>query len=505
VTPPTRAGEPATGVAFPEVDGSRSTSAAGRAVIAAAAATVDAGLAERIAAEERWHQRYADHLRALVTADLRAEGDLDRLPRAGLDAVYDRFEFVRDGTSVRLDDATATPAGELGTVTITGSGDPAPLAVPYRGTVLAGDALRRQLDAWVAAEVVEPSFAAAIHAVLDQPDWLDLSDVTVVVLGAGAEMGPLGPLTRWGATVAAVDLPEPRLWRRLLPTIRGGAGRVLLPVRRTPDDPDDDRAVAAVAGADLRRDLPEVAAWCAALDGPLTVGGYAYADGAAHVLVNLAVDALSRHLLAVRDDVTLAALLTPTDVHAVPEAIVAASRARLDAAGRLRGLARTVSSGRAFAPNYPDEVHAPTGRRYGIADALVLQQGPNYALAKRLQRWRLRVARADGVPVSANVAPATRTRSVTSNRLLAAAYAGAPRFDVEVFEPDTANVLMAALLVRDLRDPSAPGQGTVPLDHPLELFADAAAHGGLWRNPFLPRSVLPLAAVLGLPSSLLRR
>jgi hypothetical protein len=97
------------------------------------------------------------------------------------------------------------------------------------------------------------------------------------------------------------------------------------------------------------------------------------------------------------------------------------------------------------------------------------------------------------------VAPATRTRSVTSNRVLAAAYAGAPRFGVEVFEPDTATALMAALLVRDLRDPSAAGAPTSVLSHPLELFVESAAHGGLWRNAFQPRSVLPLAAVLGLP------
>ena len=64
------------------------------------------------------------------------------------------------------------------------------------------------------------------------------------------------------------------------------------------------------------------------------------------------------------------------------------------------------------------------------------QQGPNYALAKRLQRWRATVARDGGATVSMNVAPPTRTRSVTKNRVLAAAYAGAGRFGVEVFEPD---------------------------------------------------------------------
>jgi hypothetical protein len=93
---------------------------------------------------------------------------------------------------------------------------------------------------------------------------------------------------------------------------------------------------------------------------------------------------------------------------------------------------------------------------------------------------------------------------VTSNRLLAAAYRGAHRFGVEVFAPETSTALMAALLVRDLRDPAAPGRPATTLDHPLALFADAAAHGGLWRLPWAPRSVLPLAAAAGLPATLRR-
>jgi hypothetical protein len=122
----------------------------------------------------------------------------------------------------------------------------------------------------------------------------------------------------------------------------------------------------------------------------------------------------------------------------------------------------------------------------------VAQQGPNYALAKRLQRWRGTVARDAGTTVSLNVAPPTRTRSVVKNRALAAAYAGAHRFGVEVFEPATSNVLMAALLVHDLHTGGGPVQ-----PHPWQDEAHAAAHGGLWRAPYAPRSALGLAAVLG--------
>jgi hypothetical protein len=88
------------------------------------------------------------------------------------------------------------------------------------------------------------------------------------------------------------------------------------------------------------------------------------------------------------------------------------------------------------------------------------------------------------------VAPPTRTRSVTSNRLLAAAYAGAHRFDVEVFEPETANKLMALLLVHQVRTPRPPAAQA------WQDEALAAAHGGLWRTAYQPRSALPLAVLL---------
>jgi hypothetical protein len=128
----------------------------------------------------------------------------------------------------------------------------------------------------------------------------------------------------------------------------------------------------------------------------------------------------------------------------------------------------------------------------GICDSLVPQQGPNYALAKREHRWRAAVARDAGTTVSLNVAPPTRTRSVVKNRALAAAYAGAHRFGVEVFDPATSNVLMAALLVHDLHTGGGPGH-----EHPWQDEAYAAVHGGLWRAPYAPRSALGLAALLG--------
>ena len=78
---------------------------------------------------------------------------------------------------------------------------------------------------------------------------------------------------------------------------------------------------------------------------------------------------------------------------------------------------------------------------------------------------------------------------------LAAAYAGAHRFGVEVFEPATSNVLMAALLIHDLHVPMPAHE------HPWQDEAAHAVHGGLWRTGYAPRSALGLAALLGLGAS----
>ena len=86
--------------------------------------------------------------------------------------------------------------------------------------------------------------------------------------------------------------------------------------------------------------------------------------------------------------------------------------------------------------------------------------------------------------MSFKIAPPTRTRSVVKNRALAAAYAGAHRFGVEVFDPGTANTLMAALLVHDL------AAGSPRQEYPWQDEAYAAAHGGLWRAAYDPRSAL---------------
>lgn len=464
----------------------------GRAVVADALRPVDPTGARAAEQTTSWRTDYLVHFRRLIEAGLESPEAAFSVAQGGLDSLHGRMRVVDGSAEHRLDawpDDVDEPdhRAAIEGVEIKGEGEPVrELVLPFRGERLRGDEIRRRVAEWVAAGVVEPTVADAVERVLVNPDWLRLDGHTVAVLGAGSEMGPLPSLMRWGARVAAIDLDRPAIWERVLTLGREGAGTIVLPVQPgTAEEP-----LERVAGIDLLSEVPAIERWLGDQPGTLVIGNYVYADGATNTRVSMAVDELSRRLQAGREDVALAFLATPTDVFAVPgEVVDHATRAYDGRSGRAKTLGRplrALSGGRLLRRNY-----AP-GSDPGINDALVPQQGPNYALAKRLQRWRATVAREQGVTVSMNVAPPTRTRSVVKNRALAAAYAGAHRFGVEVFDPSTSNVLMAALLVHDLHTDGGPRH-----EQPWQDEAYAAAHGGLWRAPYSPRSALGLAALLG--------
>jgi hypothetical protein len=469
------------GVAFPLIGARRTTTATGRAILGDAAAAVSGDLGRRIRSGGNWRDEYLGVLRELTIASAERKSSL-AIARAGLATMRTQLTFEREDRAVSLDGSLEAiePSLELGTGEVRGSAPAVTqLRVPYRGRQLEGGALARQLERWSDAGVVEPSFAEAVNRVAEHPEWLSLPGREVALVGAGAEIGPLEALCSWGAEVIAIDLPRPEVWERIGELARGGAGVVRMPLRA-------DRS----AGVDVTRMLPETRAWIerATRADELVLGMYAYADGGDHVRATGAFDVLATEALRRRPSTTVSFLATPTDAFVVPDEVVARSGAAYRGRG-IRGVlqapAKGLSGKRLFAAAYRDGVP--------VADALVKQQGPNYAIAKRLQRWRGVVANAEGHRVSFNVAPPTRTHSVTKNRVLAAAYAGAHHFGVEIFEPSTTRVLMAALLVHDLNRPSSPEE------EPERLFSGAAAHGGLWSAAYEPRSVLGIAALAGLP------
>ncbi len=484
------------GVVVPaDTSGRRSSSVLGRAVVADALRGTDPVGAAGVERESNWRNGYTMHFRRLLEAGLGSRQAAVRIASDGLHSLQRRMLYHSlDGSEQPLDSIDWNQDGpSLSTEEIRGDGEPeTQFSLPLSGDRLTGDSLARQLESWETAGVLEGSAVDAARAVMAHPEWLRLDGYTIVVLGAGAEMGPLPALLRWGARVAAVDLPAPDIWRRVLTAGRRRAGVMFVPVAAGSAGTAD--SVAERAGVDLLSDLRAIAHWIGNLEGRIVLGNYVYADGVVNLRLSAAVDALTVSLHDALPDLALAFLATPTDVFAVSADVVMHSLQAFDNRSRSAKLLgpplHALSAGRLLRRQYLPGVYP------GVHDALVTQQGPNYALAKRVQRWRSTVARDAGGTVSMNVAPPTRTRSVLKNRALAAAYAGAHRFGIEIFEPATANTLMAALLVADLLSDSGPAHV-----HPWQDEEHAAVHGGLWRSPYQPRSALGLAAVFGYGAS----
>jgi hypothetical protein len=465
-----------TGLQWPlDAKGRRSSSAPGQRIVAAALHGLDAAAADAVTAERDWRHAYPRHWRALVQAQAARPVGVVASARDGLAAAWNELNFVRAGKPLALADAMHTPQRPLQTLQLRGQGDaaPAPWSVPHHGKTLRGDALARQIDRWEKAGICEPAHAAALRDCLAHPEWFDLSDQHLVLLGAGSGLArQMACEPRRRRPGPRRDLEAHRRHHCRRQCDADGAGRARPAAgrgacrRRPAGRHTRDRRLAGVAGPAAEHRQPGLPGRRAA---PARVAG----DG--------------------RDQ--LAYMATPTDVFAVPEDLAAAVMRRYAARGVVKKLAqfgaRLGSGGRGFAPHIGSLVDAGDFGRWGLVDALVVEQGPNYALAKRLQQWRALVARADGHRVAFNVAPSTTTASVVSNPLLAAGFRGAKAFGVEVFEPETTNALMAAMWVHQLR--------TAPRDfaHPLKLLVHTANHGGLWRLPYLPRSVLPMAALLG--------
>jgi hypothetical protein len=499
------------GVSFPQGgDHKRSTTATGRAIFADSVRAIDPALTLRIEHTKDWRKGYIEPLREIVIAASQTPNAAIEISNAGLESAHRRFVFAQPDGDISLVSGLNQTTQPIESVSVTGRASrEETLSIPYHGQRISGSDLRRQIDRWVADGIAEPSFGTALHLLMDNPDWLDLSGTDIAVLGAGAEMAPTRSLLRWGAKIHALELPRPDIWQRLIDIVRNTSGSIRIPISQNAIGAmpfvtggtvhtEDDQIIAAAAGVDLLEQPGAIANWLNEIENPFVLGNYTYADGATHATLSMSADAIFEKLDSQRKDITLAFLATPTDVFMVPMTCVNESRRRWDARGVSGFFQTPLRAFGQFEPNYPRTYQTKSGMEVGLNDALVPQQGPNYLLAKRIQRWRALAARANGTPVSLNLAPATRTQSVVKNRALAAAYAGAGRFGVEVFKPATSTALMAALLVHDLRNPlSAANPGTT-LNNPMDLFVVGANHGGLWSSAYAPRSVLGIAALLGM-------
>lgn len=243
------------------------------------------------------------------------------------------------------------------------------------------------------------------------------------------------------------------------------------------------------------KDTPEIATWLCSVcpDKKVTIGNYTYLDGALHVQLSLACDAIISKVAQKRKDLAIAFLCTPTDVHCVPKAAHEAAKANLITAPWWQKY-----SPFSLVPNAIDPVATDDGHTIYIVDGVVADQGPSYILAKRLQHWRAILMWSKGHTISSNVAPSTATISVTSNAQFAAAYCGLHLFKpMEVMYPETSNSVMGALLIHDIRNtkaPAAPGKNK-SIQNPLQIFEYGSFHGGAYRCGFKFGSTGILAAM----------
>jgi hypothetical protein len=373
-----------------------------------------------------------------------------------------------------------------------------------------------QMEEWVQRGVVEPDTAAAISNL--HPEDLNLNNNNnqwvFVVMGAGAAMGPLETLLSLGAHVIAVDLPIPAVWNRLIQTAKASPGTLSFPIQPVSDkrnpiknnnnDEEEEEELVLRAGCNLLTQIVELRDWLISLEPTkrLVLGSYAYLDSKDFVKVSLAMDAVASGCLEVRPNSALAYLCSPTDCFAVPPAARHASlknyhdTANLENSTLSKVVQRFLSPNKQILkPNYEEQ----NENKMPLVDALVLQQGPNYFLAKRLQHWRAMISKYKyGAVVSSNVAPASNTTSVLKNKLLAAAYAGAHHVSpLTIFDPATSNTLMTYLLLHDLKEQSSSSKKKdhVETHHPLNLFATTPVHNGIWRCGYQLRSLLELVVL----------
>jgi hypothetical protein len=196
------------------------------------------------------------------------------------------------------------------------------LEIPYQGGTLSGAKLQEKVQEWIDYGTIEPSAGQAIIQCIEHPEWLnEIKNRYFVLLGAGSAMGPLLVLMALGANVIAIDLDRPGIWKRLIGIARKSPGSITFPMKVEQSKCATDDALFEAAGCNLFTHTPMIRDWLMQLypGKAFTVGCYAYLDGALHVQVSLAMDAICQDLSEKRKNTSLAYLCTPTDLHLIPK------------------------------------------------------------------------------------------------------------------------------------------------------------------------------------------
>lgn len=415
-----------------------------------------------------------------------------------------RFLFERTQALLQYGDAplveylqarSATPRLEGGAL---GEFKGLPLEVPFEGAVLRGSQIHDLVEDLFARHQLTAAARSALHWSvthgLERGGVFDLRSERFVLLGAGAELAATPLLLKAGATVLWIDLADPT------PTLANQTdlGGALLHAPGANDLLDRPREVAAAIRA-------------FAEGGPVHVGMLAYAPGASRelrlgVAMNAIVSSLEPGLVR-----SIFLLVSPTTPALLSEETLRSKEERF--AGTPRWQKSLESLG---VLRRPGHVRIGSSR---VSSSVVSLQGVSYQAAQYIAKiaaaecYAVHGARADGrepVTVSANVAGITRTRSL-AHPLFQAAFDGAPKFGVRIFDPATTRALSTLLLLHDLLNPEAPGSRANAEADPRRKAANVFSqqiHGGIHSLPFELENAIKVAAVLGLagrPSLVLPR
>lgn len=482
------------GIIFPQNEkGERSTGDVAKKIFAATFnAMGETQLANDVMQERNWRYKYNKYILKHVEKSLKSPESALAAANAGLNYMHENFDFVRGNQTMKLGEAMKNIKGTFSTGFVQGT-KPKPsspeLVIPYKGRQLRGADLIAQVEKWSKYGTIEPSAAEAIIMVAKNNKWVDLSDRYFVILGAGSAMGPYLVLIALGANIIGIDLDRAPIWKRLIGIARESCGTLTFPLKKDQNECKTDDELFENAGSNLISQAPEINNWLSNIypNKPLTIGCYVYLDGDNHVKVVLACDAIMKGMTENRKlKAGVAYLCTPTDIHVIPDE---ARRAALSNYSSM-SLENIVLLPFKFIPgqfvkNAMKPITSNDGQQFSIVDGLLVPQGPNYALAKRMQHWRAIVARAQGSFASSHIAPSTSTASVVHNKTFAWAYDGLPYFrPIEIFSQETSNAVMTSILVHDLNNTKAVANPDVPLHNPLELFKYNSFNGGVWRSGY---------------------
>jgi hypothetical protein len=434
-----------------------------------------------------------EYREALVRFEAARVASLQRVEIARLIANRSQAELLYAGAggTIPLSDHMAEPTSpvELREVT-SGSGTPGLIpAVQLDGKRY----VRREIIGMCERLVEQHQMTHAaldavrfiIELIEERGGSLDLRGESFALLGAGAELAPTPLLLQAGARVLWVDLAEPS--ERLAPDhIRG-------PLFTADNARDLLRAPEQVAAA-----LTEFAD-----SAPIHVGMFAYAAGASREWrLGAAMNAVVRRLppSLVR---SLSFFVSPTMPASVQPEDSAAALEKLARAPGWQGIAR----GLGLLPT-PGQLQHEGG---AVARAIVSIQGLSYQAAQYVSKvaaaetYAVYGTRAvddsvDPVTVSANVAGITNTRSL-AHPLFQAAFIGAPRFGVRIFEPATTRALSGLMILSDLLNPRSASHPNTLMTNPsakVRALLSQQVHGGIYSLPYELEAAIRVSAVVGM-------